>query len=119
MKSKRIKQQRRAHRVRARMKGSAERPRMSVFRSNTRIFVQLIDDEAGKTLCAYHALCGGKGKAKGVGRGVLGAREVGIAIAKRAKEKGISRVIFDRGRFTYHGQLKAVAEGAREGGLTL
>ncbi|OGL88367.1 50S ribosomal protein L18 [Candidatus Uhrbacteria bacterium RIFCSPLOWO2_02_FULL_49_11] len=119
MKSKKANQQRRAHRVRARIRGSAVRPRMSVFRSNTRISVQLIDDEAQKTLCAYQEIFGGKVKAKDAQKGVKGAHQAGAAIAKLAKEKGITHAIFDRGRFSYHGQVKAVAEGAREGGLTL
>ncbi|MFA4872902.1 MAG: 50S ribosomal protein L18 [Patescibacteria group bacterium] len=118
-KGKKISQQRRAHRVRARIRGSATKPRMSVFRSNTRISIQLIDDEAQKTLCMHQKIFGGKAKARDAAKGVIGAHQAGLAMAKLAKEKGITHAVFDRGRFSYHGQVKAVAEGAREGGLTL
>ncbi len=118
-KRKKISQQRRAHRVRARIRGSAAKPRMSVFRSNTRISIQLIDDEAQRTICAYQEIFGGKAKAKDAGVGITRAHHAGLEVAKLAKEKGITCAIFDRGRFSYHGQVKAVAEGAREGGLTL
>lgn len=118
-KRKKISQQRRAHRVRARIRGAAAKPRMSVFRSNTRISIQLIDDEAQKTLCAHQVVYGGKAKEEDAEKGIKGAHQAGAAIAKLAKAKGITHAVFDRGRFSYHGQVKAVAEGAREGGLTL
>ncbi|MEK7082279.1 MAG: 50S ribosomal protein L18 [Patescibacteria group bacterium] len=99
---------RRSGRVRARIKGTDQRPRMSVFRSGRRISVQVIDDAAGHTVAAAH---GEKGRASG--------ERVGEAIAQKCLEKKISRAVFDRGRYRYHGTVKAVAEAARKGGLAL
>ncbi len=103
------KTRRRAHRVRVRI--GADRPRLSVFRSAKHIFVQVIDDTAGKTLVA----ASDTGIKKGTK--VERALEVGKLIAERAKTKGIIRVVFDRGAYAYHGRVKAVADGARAGGL--
>ncbi|MDO8581741.1 MAG: 50S ribosomal protein L18, partial [bacterium] len=114
----RIKRTRRQKRIRARIQGTAARPRLSVFRSNKHLFVQLIDDEAGKTLCAV--LDGKLSEAKAgekVGRKVRVAHTLGVLIAEKAKAKGITRVVFDRGGYAYHGRVAAVADGAREGGL--
>jgi large subunit ribosomal protein L18 len=103
---------RRHRRVRKKIRGTAERPRLAVYRSNRHIYAQVIDDVAGRTLAAASSLAtsnGGDPKAK--------AKEVGQALAKNAKAAGITRVSFDRGGFQYHGRIAAVAEGAREGGL--
>ncbi|OGG40544.1 50S ribosomal protein L18 [Candidatus Kaiserbacteria bacterium GWA2_50_9] len=102
---------RRHARVRATVKGTAERPRLAVFRSNRFISVQLIDDTVGKTIVASH---GREFK----GSQSVQARAVGSAIAKAAKAKGITAVVFDRGGYRYGGQVKVLADTAREGGLT-
>jgi large subunit ribosomal protein L18 len=102
------------------VRGSAQRPRLAVFRSQGHIYAQVIDDEAGRTLCSASSLDGGfKGEGKGKKRGanVAAAKEVGQLIAARAKEKGIQAVVFDRGGFLYHGRIKALADAARESGL--
>ena len=103
--------------IRKRIAGDAARPRLTVFRSATHIYAQLIDDNAGKTLAAASTLDksirdGLKGKKK-----ADAAKEVGKAIAERAKAKGITQVAFDRSGFKYHGRVKALAEAAREAGL--
>ncbi len=104
---------RRHRRVRGRIAGTGERPRLSVSRSNKRIYAQLIDDERGHTVAAAgsheSAL---RGLAKGEAAG-----EVGKLLAERGTQAGVSRVVFDRGGYKYHGRVKALADGAREGGL--
>lgn len=101
-------------RVRSKIAGTAERPRLDVFRSNSHIYAQLIDDEKGVTL----ASAASNEKDFGVyGGNCEGARKVGKLIAERAKDKKISEVVFDRGGYIYHGRVKELAEGAREGGL--
>lgn len=107
--------QRRHRRVRADVCGTAEHPRLSVFRSAHHLVVQLIDDTAGVTLAAASDQ-EARSKADSSGK-VATAHEVGKLIATRAKAKGIIKVVFDRGGYAYHGRVKAVAEGAREGGL--
>jgi large subunit ribosomal protein L18 len=105
---------RRHRRVRKKILGTAERPRLAVYRSNRHIYAQVIDDVAGKTLAAASSLAssnGGDAKAR--------AKEVGRAVAEKAKAAGVTQVSFDRGGFQYHGRVAAVAEGAREGGLEL
>ncbi|MSQ32971.1 MAG: 50S ribosomal protein L18 [Dehalococcoidia bacterium] len=104
-------------RVRKRVTGSSARPRLSVFRSLRQVAAQIIDDSRGHTLAAASSLepalrqqLTGKSKLEA-------ARQVGVLIAQRAKEQGLSRVVFDRGGYKYHGRVKAVAEAAREGGL--
>ncbi|CAA9541873.1 MAG: LSU ribosomal protein L18p (L5e) [uncultured Thermomicrobiales bacterium] len=110
--------QRRHRRVRAKISGSAARPRLNVFRSSAHIYAQLIDDVSGHTLAAASDLeeavreRAGEDAAK-----TARARAVGELIAERAKGAGIEAVLFDRGGFLYHGRVKAVADGAREGGL--
>ena len=104
---------RRRRRVRAKVRGTAERPRLSVFRSNRGVFAQLIDDDAGKTLAAVTWT---EGDLKGLAP-MEQAKKAGEAIATRAGEAGISACVFDRGGYRYHGRVKALAEGAREGGL--
>ncbi len=101
---------RRHARVRATIKGTAERPRLAVFRSNRFVSAQLIDDVAGKTLAASH---GREFK----GPQSVQAKEVGSAMAKKAKALGIAAAVFDRGGYRYGGQVKALADAAREGGL--
>ena len=106
---------RRARRVRARMLGVAEKPRLSVFRSHKNISAQLIDDLTGCTVAATSSL---SSEAKDTGgKGIEAASLVGIAIAKKAKEAGVKTCVFDRGRYKYHGRVKALAEGARKEGL--
>jgi large subunit ribosomal protein L18 len=102
---------RRATRVRARIEGTATKPRLSVFRSNTSISVQAIDDVNGVTLCSVHD--------KSIKKGTKTERatEVGTSIAKVLLEKGINTCIFDRGGYLYHGRVKALAEAARSSGL--
>ena len=110
---KQTKQLRRHLRVRAKISGTAERPRLSVFRSNRGLFLQLIDDAAGRTLAS--ALSRELAAKKLVGLEL--AQELGKLLAEKAKAKKISQVVFDRGAYKYHGKVKAVADGARAGGL--
>jgi large subunit ribosomal protein L18 len=100
-------------RIREKMQGSGERPRLNVYRSLNHIYVQVIDDATGKTLVSASTL---SEKLK-TGGNISAAKEVGKLIAERAKEKGIKRVVFDRGGYLYHGRIKALADAAREGGL--
>lgn len=109
---KRIKRIIRHNRVRAKVFGMAKRPRFSVFRSNTHIYGQLIDDTSGKTL----ASCSSR-EIKAKGKKTDLAKETGKLLAKKALEKQLKNVVFDRGGYAYHGRTKALAEGAREGGL--
>lgn len=104
---------RRERRTRARLFGTSERPRFSVFRSNTYCYVQLINDEEGKTLL-HVSTRDIKGKGK-----ISKSEELGAKVAKEAKAKGITKAVFDRGRYQYHGRVKAIAEGARKGGLQI
>ena len=114
----RIERRRRIHyRIRKRVNGTAEKPRMVVFRSNKQIYVQVVDDEQGKTLCAaasndkeMAAKCKGKS-------GIEAAALVGKAIAERCLAKGINAICFDRGGYLFHGRVKSLADAAREGGL--
>jgi large subunit ribosomal protein L18 len=106
-------QVRRSNRVRAKITGTSERPRMSVFRSSKHIYVQLIDDMNGVTLAA----AGSQGKGSKYGGNIKSAVEVGKKLAEAAKAKGIAKVAFDRGHYRYHGRVKALADAAREGGL--
>jgi large subunit ribosomal protein L18 len=104
-------------RIRKKLAGSPERPRLAVFRSQSHIYAQVIDDEAGRTLCAASTLDKDLKQKAGKGANVAAAKAVGQLIATRAKEKGIELVVFDRGGFQYHGRIKALADAAREGGL--
>jgi len=104
---------RRRRRVRAKIRGSAERPRLSVFRSNRGISAQLIDDNAGKTVAAVNWT---EPELRKLGRKDQ-AKAVGETLAKRGKDAGVETVVFDRGGYRFHGHIKALAEGAREGGL--
>lgn len=117
MRGKQEKRYRRHKRVRAKIIGTAERPRLCVFRSVKHIYAQLIDDEKGKTLVAASDLELEKSKTRTKKTKVEKAKEIGKLIAKKAKEKKIEKVVFDRGGYAYHGRVKALAEGAREEGL--
>jgi len=101
-------------RIRLKLKGNQERPRLAVFRSLKHIYAQVIDDRAGKTLAAASS---GEKNSSVVGGNLAGAKEVGKLIAERAKTKGIVKVVFDRGGYLYHGRVKALADAAREAGL--
>ena len=101
-------------RVRAKISGTASRPRLAVFRSNKNIYAQIIDDETGVTLASASTLDAGF---EGIGGNKEAAKKVGEKVAERAIQKGISDVVFDRGGYIYHGRVKELAEGAREGGL--
>ena len=102
---------RRHRRVRRRVVGTADRPRLAVFRSNKHIYAQIIDDRAGRTLAAASST------ALGEGDKTDDAKRVGAAIAERARAAGINAVVFDRGGYLYHGRVQALADAAREGGL--
>ena len=105
---------RRKTRIRAKVKGTTQRPRLSVFRSNKHVYAQLIDDVKKQTLTgASETELKAVEKANKSGR----AKEIGLLIAKKAAAKKVTTVVFDRGAYKYHGRVKAVAEGAREGGL--
>ena len=104
---------RRRRRVRARVSGSAERPRLSVFRSNRGIFAQLVDDTKGHTVAAVNWIEPGLRKVTASEQ----AKKAGELLAERAKAAGVETCVFDRGGYQYHGRVKALAEGAREGGL--
>ena len=113
----RIAWERRVRRVRKKVKGTTERPRLCVYRSLKQIYVQLIDDTTGKTLASASTLSKTiKGSLKH-GSNIEAAKKVGELIARHAKDKGISKVVFDRHGYKYHGRIKAVADAAREGGL--
>ncbi|MDR1805852.1 MAG: 50S ribosomal protein L18 [Clostridium sp.] len=105
--------QKRHLRVRAKVKGTANAPRLNVFRSLKNIYAQLIDDVTGVTIAAASTV----EKGEGYGGNKAAAREVGKRLAERAKEKGITEVVFDRGGYVYHGRVQELADGAREGGL--
>ena len=114
-KAKRENRIKRHRRVRAKVKGTKEIPRVSVFRSNNHVFVQVIDDLGGKTLISSAIKPKGKTALKGNKTEI--ASKIGEMIAEKAKSAGISKVIFDRGGYKYHGRVKAIAEGLRRGGL--
>ncbi len=105
----------RKKRIRSRIEGSAEMPRLAVFRSNKHLYVQLIDDQKGHTLVA--ASTGEEELKEKLGRTIGGAKTLGNLVAKRALAKKIVSVVFDRGGYLYHGRIKALADAAREGGL--
>lgn len=122
---KKLKKDARHLKIRAKVKGTAEVPRMAVFRSNAHIYIQLINDESGKTLLnvsdkeikASRSKFSGKDGKNENGRRIAVAKEVGLLAAEKAKKAKIEKVVFDRGGFKYHGRIKSIAEGAREGGL--
>jgi large subunit ribosomal protein L18 len=102
-------------RIRRKLRGTTERPRLAVFRSVAHIYAQVIDDVEGKTLVSASSVDKGA-KTKGGGN-VAAAKTIGKLVAERAKEKGVTRVVFDRGGYQYHGRIKALADAAREAGL--
>ena len=124
MKQKRERRQRAHLRLRARVQGTPERPRLAVYKSAKYIYAQVIDDSRGVTIAqanssdpeVKNALVGDEGKTAGTGSQVA-AKLVGEKVAERAKAKGVDKVVFDRGGYIYHGKVKAVAEAAREKGL--
>jgi large subunit ribosomal protein L18 len=106
----------RRYRIRRRVKGTAERPRLSVYRSASHIYAQIVDDRRGSTLAAASSREDLKGLVEGAGKTGVSAA-VGKRLAERAKALGITKVSFDRGGYLYHGRVKALADGARAGGL--
>jgi large subunit ribosomal protein L18 len=104
---------RRRRRVRAKVRGTADRPRLSVYRSNRGVFAQLIDDDAGRTIAAVNWTEPALREMKPMDQ----AKKAGEELAGRAKQAGVETCVFDRGGYQYHGRVKALAEGAREGGL--
>jgi len=100
-------------RVRKRVVGSTERPRLMVYRSLKHIYAQLIDDSVGRTVCSASSLEPGLGASGNVD----GAKKIGLVLGQRAKDKGVTRVVFDRGGCQYHGRVASLADGAREAGL--
>ena len=103
-------------RIRKKLLGTSERPRLNVYRSLNHIYVQVVDDLKGQTLVSASTAEGKKGERR-TGGNVAAAKAIGKTIAERAKAKGIEKVVFDRGGYLYHGRIKAVANAAREGGL--
>ena len=104
----------RHNRVRGKISGTAERPRLCVFRSENHIYAQIIDDVAGNTLVSASTV---EKSFEGNGSNIEAAKKIGAVIAERALAQGVGEVVFDRGGYIYHGRVKALAEGAREGGL--
>lgn len=115
--SRSVARKRRHVRVRRKIHGTAERPRLNVYRSLEHIYAQLIDDDAGQTLVALSTLSSDVKNELSSATKIEQAKSVGKQIAERAREKGIEQIVFDRGGFPYHGRVKALAEGSREGGL--
>ncbi|MBE6563451.1 MAG: 50S ribosomal protein L18 [Ruminococcaceae bacterium] len=113
-KDKNIQRLKRHKRVRSKISGTADRPRLAVYRSNKNISAQIIDDTKGITLVSASTLEAGF---EGIGSNKEAAKKVGLAIAEKALAKGIETVVFDRGGYIYHGRVSELAEGAREGGL--
>jgi large subunit ribosomal protein L18 len=107
----------RRDRVRRRVRGTDDRPRLSVYRSDRHIYVQVITDESRRTLLAVSTLTAELRAQLAKTADVSAAKQVGLLTARRCQEKGITRVVFDRNGFLYHGRVRAVADGAREGGL--
>ncbi|MFB3916662.1 MAG: 50S ribosomal protein L18 [Terriglobales bacterium] len=104
-------------RIRKQLAGTAERPRLNVYRSLNQLYVQVIDDAAGRTLLSASTLEGRERGSKKTGGNLASAKELGRVVAERAKAKGITKVVFDRGGYLYHGRVKALADAAREAGL--
>jgi large subunit ribosomal protein L18 len=117
-KLKAVQRLRRRRHVRRKITGTTERPRLTVFRSSKHIYAQLIDDINGRTLASASTVVKKTDRAKAAyGGNVKAAKAVGLKLAEAAKAAGITRVAFDRGHYKYHGRVKALADGAREGGL--
>jgi large subunit ribosomal protein L18 len=118
LRAKAFKLARRQRRVRGKVHGTAARPRLRVTRSNTHIYAQIIDDVTGTTLTSASTLDADVRAAVGSGSNIAAAAAVGVVVGKRALERGVTEVVFDRGGRLYHGRVKALADGAREAGLT-
>jgi large subunit ribosomal protein L18 len=103
-------------RIRKKVRGTPERPRLNVYRSVNHIYAQVINDLEGKTVVSASSAEGEKGKRRSGGN-IASAKEIGKLIAQRAKEKGVKKVVFDRGGYLYHGRIKALADAARQAGL--
>jgi len=103
-------------RIRKKVRGTAERPRLNVYRSVNHIYAQLINDDDGKTVVSASSVEGEKGKRR-AGGNVASAKDIGKLIAERAQQKGVKKVVFDRGGYLYHGRIKALADAARAAGL--
>lgn len=108
--------QKRVQRIRKKICGTTERPRLRVFKSSRHIYAQLIDDTQGVTLCSSSTVLTDINKSEIKGK-IAQANKVGLLVAEQAKAKGIEKVVFDRGGYIYHGRVRALSEGAREGGL--
>jgi large subunit ribosomal protein L18 len=120
IKTKEDRRERIKHRIRKRVRGTEGRPRLTVFRSMAHIYVQVVDDASGRTIASASSVeptVKAALDAKARGGNIAGARAIGRAIAERLKARGVTRVVFDRNGFLYHGRIKAVAESAREAGL--
>ncbi|HEY3824895.1 MAG TPA: 50S ribosomal protein L18 [Bryobacteraceae bacterium] len=104
-------------RIRKKLRGTTERPRLTVFRSTAHIYAQVVDDSKGVTLVAASSTEKADAGKKSTGGNVAAAKEIGKRVAERAKENGISKVVFDRSGYIYHGRVKALADAAREAGL--
>jgi large subunit ribosomal protein L18 len=104
-------------RIRKKLRGTTERPRLSVFRSTAHIYAQIIDDTKGVTVVAASSTEKADGGKKATGGNLAAAKEIGKRVAERAKENGVTKVVFDRGGYIYHGRVKALADAAREAGL--
>jgi len=118
LRAKAFKLARRQRRVRGKVHGTTARPRLRVTRSNTHIYAQIIDDVTGTTLTSASTLDADVRVAVGSGSNIAAAAAVGVVVGKRALERGVTEVVFDRGGRLYHGRVKALADGAREAGLT-
>ncbi|TAN39991.1 MAG: 50S ribosomal protein L18 [Nitrospirae bacterium] len=116
-KTRELGRQRRHERIRKTVSGTTERPRLSVFRSLSNIYVQIIDDTSGTTVAAASSLDGGIKELKQNKGNAKTAKEVGTLVAQKAKAKGVTKVVFDRSGYLYHGRIKALADAAREAGL--
>ena len=116
-KRKAVSQERRRNRVRRAVRGTADRPRLTVFRSSKHIYVQLIDDDQGKTLVAASTVSPELKGRVNYGGNIKAAEAVGDLVAQKAKSAGLSKICFDRGHYRYHGRIKALADAARKGGL--
>ncbi len=119
LKNKKLNKDRRHARIRARVSGTASRPRVAIFRSNRFTYAQVIDDVAGKTIIALSDIQPKKTKAKAKGTKSDQAMATGKQLATTLKEKGIAEAVLDRGGFRYHGRVKALADGLREGGIKI
>ena len=120
IKTKDDRRQRIKYRIRKRVQGNESRPRLTIFRSVAHMYVQVVDDMTGRTIASASTIdpkVKGSMKKEERGGNIAGAKAIGRAIAERLKEKGVTRVVFDRNGFLYHGRVKAVADAAREAGL--